>query len=222
MCPAYRRCRDKRLGRDWGNCLPKIGPTETQPMNKNQSVRILITFCYACRQELSATTLCEAPPSSLLKQMKTSTVKYWKLRKSCGRVGGKIYGSGGKRSYIIRPTESTNLDTCGLPKTEPTTKEHLWAGPRLPTNVAICHLVFILIPYELDKVLYLTLLPAWTVLSDPIQRGSAQSVSDLVYLGILIPRAYAPSSEESGRRNGREEGTVWEGKGEDNSDWDVK
>ena len=33
-----------------------------------------------------------------------------------------------------RPTESTNLDSWGLPETESMNKEQVWAGPRPPTH----------------------------------------------------------------------------------------
>lgn len=54
------------------------------------------------------------------------------VRESCGRVEGRVEGPRGDRDSTKRPTESTNLDLWGLPKTEPPTKEHIWAGPRSP------------------------------------------------------------------------------------------
>lgn len=65
--------------------------------------------------------------------MQTPTVKhYTELEKSCGRVGGRIEGPKEDKNSTRRPTNSTNLDTCGLPEIEPSTKEHTRAGPRHP------------------------------------------------------------------------------------------
>jgi len=41
---------------------------------------------------------------------------------------------GGDR-YSIRPTESTHLNSWGLPEAEPPTKEHAQAEPRPPAHM---------------------------------------------------------------------------------------
>jgi hypothetical protein len=51
---------------------------------------------------------------------------------SYGRVGGRMEGPGKDRNSIARLTEPTNMDPWGLSEIELTTKEHTWAGPRLP------------------------------------------------------------------------------------------
>jgi hypothetical protein len=52
-----------------------------------------------------------------------------KLRKSCGRVGGRIEEPGGDRDSTGRPTDSTNLDSWRLSETKPPIKEHTRARP---------------------------------------------------------------------------------------------
>jgi hypothetical protein len=59
------------------------------------------------------------------------------LGESYGRVGGRISGPEGDRNSTGRPTMSTNLDPWEVPETEPPTKRHTRAGPRLlHTDVA--------------------------------------------------------------------------------------
>ena len=51
------------------------------------------------------------------------------------RMGERIAYPKGDTKSIGRPIESTNLDPMRLSETEPPTKEHTWAGPRLPTHM---------------------------------------------------------------------------------------
>lgn len=65
--------------------------------------------------------------------MQILTANHWtEVRDPYGRVRGRIEGAEGDGNPIGRPTVSTNLDPWELPETEPPTKEHTWAGPRLP------------------------------------------------------------------------------------------
>jgi hypothetical protein len=51
------------------------------------------------------------------------------------------------RDFIGRPTESTNLDPCGLPEIESPTKEQAWAGSRSPAHMRqMSSLVFMQVP----------------------------------------------------------------------------
>jgi hypothetical protein len=74
---------------------------------------------YACRQELSITVLWEAPPSNQWKEMPSPTAK----RGESYRIVGRIERPEEKRDSTGRPTESTNLYSWGLLKTESPTKE---------------------------------------------------------------------------------------------------
>lgn len=52
------------------------------------------------------------------------------LWESCGRLGGTLKGTDEERDSTGRPTESTNLDSEGLPETESPSKKQTWARPR--------------------------------------------------------------------------------------------
>ena len=60
-----------------------------------------------------------------------------------GRIRERIEGPQGNGNPTGKPTVTTNLDSWEFPETEPPTKEHTQAGPRLPhprTQVAEgCH-----------------------------------------------------------------------------------
>jgi hypothetical protein len=51
---------------------------------------------------------------------------------TCGRVRGRIEGTGVVKDTTKRLTEPTNLGPWGLMETEPSTKKHAWTGPRSP------------------------------------------------------------------------------------------
>jgi hypothetical protein len=52
------------------------------------------------------------------------------LKVSCETVGGKIARLEKDRDSTGRLTESNNLNVCGLPETDPSTKGRPWPGPR--------------------------------------------------------------------------------------------
>ena len=66
--------------------------------------------------------------------MQILTAKHWsEVRGSgdpYGRVRGRIEEAEGDANPIGRTTVSANLNPWELPKSEPPTKEHTWAGPR--------------------------------------------------------------------------------------------
>jgi hypothetical protein len=71
--------------------------------------------------------------------MQRTTAKHWtELRDSYGRVGGRTKVYRVDRNSTGRPTESTNLDLCGLSETELPTKEHTQVGPRYPCTYVAC------------------------------------------------------------------------------------
>ena len=50
----------------------------------------------------------------------------------------KIYRHSDVKRVVLstgRATESTNLDPCKLPETEPPSKENTWAGPSAPAPI---------------------------------------------------------------------------------------
>ena len=63
---------------------------------------------------------------------------YTKFGKSGGRVRGRTEVLGGQTDSTRRPTESTNLDSQGLPENQPPTKEQARAGPRDPGLCSRC------------------------------------------------------------------------------------
>ena len=66
---------------------------------------------YACKQEPSMAVLWEAPPSSWLWHIQTTTAKQWmELVELYGRIRGQIAGLKGDRNSTGRPTMSTTLD----------------------------------------------------------------------------------------------------------------
>jgi hypothetical protein len=56
------------------------------------------------------------------------------LRESYGRVGRNIEGPEEDTDSTRRPTESTNLESWGLPETESLTKEWAGTGPSPPSH----------------------------------------------------------------------------------------
>jgi hypothetical protein len=62
--------------------------------------------------------------------MQRTKIKQMELGKSCGKVGGRIERPGWYRDVTGKPTDSTNLDHCGLSETEPITKQYTRTGPR--------------------------------------------------------------------------------------------
>jgi len=138
-------------------------------------------LCCACRQEAGINVLWEAPLSSKLKQIQRPRSKHQsELQESYGRVRGMIKGPDENWDSTERPTESINLEPWGLPKSEPPTKEHIWAGP-------MCSLAFMWVLKQLGQGLSLTLLPAcrfclpnWAILSGHCRRWWPWSCSELM------------------------------------------
>jgi len=141
-----KKCRDKYGAETGGMANQWVAQVETHAMGKHQSLTPLMILCYAYRQEPSITVLWEAPPNSLLKQLQIPTAKYWmELRDSHGRVRGRIEGREMDRISTGKPTESTNLNPCGISETELPTKKHRQVGTR-PANVADVQLSFHMSP----------------------------------------------------------------------------
>jgi hypothetical protein len=70
--------------------------------------------------------------SKTLRQRPTAKCQT-ELRESFGRVGDRTERAGGVKDTTRKPTESTKLSPWGLTETEPPTREHTGAAPRLPT-----------------------------------------------------------------------------------------
>lgn len=80
--------------------------------------------------------------------MQRPTAKHQEeFKESSGRVGDRVEQARGVKDTMRRPTESTNLGSWGLTKTEPLTKEHAGAGPGPQTHLYQMYiLVFMWIP----------------------------------------------------------------------------
>jgi hypothetical protein len=80
------------------------------------------------------------------------------LVESHRRVGGRPEETEEDRDFTGRPSELTYMV---LPETEPPTKEHTWAGPRLPACMyQRCSSVFMWGLQQLEWMLSMNLLPA--------------------------------------------------------------
>ena len=96
---------------------------------------------------------------------------------SYGRVGERTQGPKGDRNSTGRATESTNLDSWGLPETEPPIKEHTWAGPRPPypspcTYVADVQLGLRVGPKQLERgAIPKAVACLWNLLCDSVLSG---------------------------------------------------
>jgi hypothetical protein len=77
--------------KNWENEQPITRPTWDTPHGQTPIPKLLMIFCYSCRQKQVA--LWEAPHSSWLRQIQTPTAKQWmELGDSYGWTGGRTAG----------------------------------------------------------------------------------------------------------------------------------
>jgi hypothetical protein len=65
--------------------------------------------------------------------MESIAKHYVNIRESCGKVLGRIEGSGEVKDTTRKPTKPIKLGPYGLTETETLTRKHECDGPGLPT-----------------------------------------------------------------------------------------